>query len=99
MQSAAAPAGPGSALPARLREAFLFLDDGDALDRVALLGLLRHVEAVGDFAEERVTPVEVRLSSGNVAGPVVHASGGSGQALGIVADVGLFLNLLARELA
>ena len=63
---------------------------------VLMLASMLHSIAVGNMLPSSVTTVCVDI---NPAVVTKLNDRGSGQALGIVTDVGLFLNLLARELA
>jgi len=67
----------------------------EGADLVLMLASMLHAIAVGNMLPSSVTTVCVDI---NPAVVTKLNDRGSGQALGIVTDVGLFLNLLAREL-
>jgi lysine-ketoglutarate reductase/saccharopine dehydrogenase-like protein (TIGR00300 family) len=68
----------------------------EGADLALMLASMLHAIAVGNMLPSSVTTVCVDI---NPAVVTKLNDRGSGQALGIVTDVGLFLNLLARELA
>ena len=68
----------------------------EGADLVLMLASMLHAIATGNMLPSRVITVCVDI---NPAVVTKLNDRGSGQALGIVTDVGLFLNLLARELA